>query len=141
MPIICIDMHNRFGSRHLGLPSSTYNKRYPEHCRVVLEPRKYGTGRCYFVPACRRGRAAIGYVKYRPSDIDHRFGGRHIGFQGAAGMEIFSPFCSPTIFRKSHQGVSVNFKRFKNGSEKIGLGVNLPPIPYTRVNLYDRGVV
>ena len=130
MPVLfrnCIDIHNRFSSRHLGFASSNYIWWNLEHCRVVLGPRKYGAGRCNFVPACRRGRAAIGYVKYRPSDIDHRFGGRHIGFQGAAGMEIFPPFCSLTIFRKSHQSVSVNSKRLENGSQKIGLGVFFTP--------------
>jgi hypothetical protein len=119
---ICIDIHNQFGSRHLGFPSSTYSWRNPEHCRVVLGPRKYGAGRCNFALLAVEGRAALGYVNYRPSDIDHRFGGRHIGFLGAAGMGIFSPIFSPTIFMKSHQGVSANSKRYKNSSEKIGLG-------------------
>ena len=36
-------------------------------------------------------------------------------------------FVAPIIFRKSHQSVPVNSERFRNGSEKIGLGDNFNP--------------
>ena len=49
------------------------------------------------------------------------------------------PFCSPIISRKSHQSVSLNSERFRNGIEKIGLGGNFtpPPLGQGRVNIVD----
>ena len=133
--IIFIDIHNRFGTRHLGFPSSTYSWRYLEHCRVVLGPRKYRAGRCYFLPACRRGRAAIGYIKYRPSDIDHRFGGRHIGFPGAAGMEVFRHFVTQPYLGKVTKAFLLTLSGSKSAIKRSVWGHFFTPIPYTRVNL------
>jgi len=36
-------------------------------------------------------------------------------------------FCSPVIFRKSHQSTTLNSNRLQNGIENTGLGVNYPP--------------
>ena len=42
------------------------------------------------------------------------------------------PLCSLTIFRKSHQSISVSSMRFGNGSQKISLGGNFTPPPLGR---------
>jgi len=47
---------------------------------------------------------------------------RHIGLPGHDMMINLVSFCSPAIFRKSHQSVSLNSKRFGNADEKIGMG-------------------
>ena len=47
------------------------------------------------------------------------------------------PFYSQNIFRKSHQSVPLKSERFRNGSEKIGLGgiILPPPLGQGRVNV------
>jgi hypothetical protein len=59
--------------------------------------------------------------------------GRHFDFQfsrtGGGRVAKYRSFCSPNIFRKSHGSVPVDSKRFRNGVQKIGLGVLLPPSP------------
>jgi len=52
---------------------------------------------------------------------------------------LTSPSCSPTIFRKIHQSISVTSYRLRNGSENSGLGgnFNLPsfqPMRFKHVN-------
>ena len=56
--------------------------------------------------------------------------GRHFDFPGGGRVAKYRSFCSHTIFRKSHGSVPVNSMRFRNGIQKIGLGVLLPPPPY-----------
>ena len=58
-----------------------------------------------------------------------RFGGRHIGILDDDGHARIVPSHSPDMFRESHQRISVYYMWFRNGNEKIGLGVILPPPP------------
>ena len=103
-------------------------------CTVsTIEPRYRGPRKCVgsrwnFVPMCHRTWDTLMFIIYECRNIYHRFGGRHFGISGGSGVAKNAPFCSPIIFRKSHQSVPVNSERFRNGSEKIGLGVILPPL-------------
>ena len=67
------------------------------------------------------------YVIYELIYICHRFCGRHFGSPGGNIVAKIVQFYSQNIFRKSHQNVPLNSERFRNGSEKVGLGVILPP--------------
>ena len=44
------------------------------------------------------------------------------------GLARMTPFHSPDIFRKSHWSIPLNSEPFRNGSQKIGLGVNFYPL-------------
>ena len=54
-------------------------------------------------------------------------------------MFCFQPYCSPVIFWESHQSVSVNSERFKNGGSKCWSVVFFTPTPHpisnTKVNI------
>ena len=121
-----LDIYHRFGGRHLEIPTFPYPGQYRQWSLWYPGPRKCGDSRWNFVPRCHRTRATLLYINYECRYICHRFGGRHFGIPGRTGIAKNVPFCSPIIFRKSHQSVPVNSERFRNGSEKIGLGVILP---------------
>ena len=124
-----IDIFYRFDGRHLEIPTSAYPGQYPQYSHGVPGHRKCGGNRWIFVPTCHRIWDTVLYVIYVLKYICHRFCGRHFGFPGRTGVAKNVPFCSPIIFRKSHQSVPLNSERVRNGSEKIGLGVILPPPP------------
>jgi hypothetical protein len=63
------------------------------------------------------------YVIYELRDICHRFCGRHFGSPGGNIVAKMVPFYRQNISSKSRQSVPLNSERFRNGSEKIGLGV------------------
>jgi len=63
-----------------------------------------------------------------------RFCGRHFGLLEGDGLIPIMLFCSPVIFRKSHQSTPLNSKRLQKGIENTGLGVNYPPMGLIRVN-------
>ena len=52
---------------------------------------------------------------------------RHLEFSDGDRVAKNGSFCSPNIFRKSHERVSVYSKRFGNGVQKSGPGELLPP--------------
>ena len=81
-----------------------------------------------FVHMCPRTWDTLMYnIIYEWIYICHRYSGRHFGIPGYTGVAKKNlPFYSPIVFRKSRQGVLVNSKRFRNGSEQIDLGDNLP---------------
>ena len=68
--------------------------------------------------------------------VVHPDSGRHIGKTARDISEIFSLFCSPAIFRKSHESVYLHPSRLRCSIEKNGLGGNFTPPPggYTKVN-------
>ena len=75
------------------------------------------------------------YVIYDLKDICQRFCGRHFGSPGGNIVAKIVPFYSQNIFRKSHQSVPLNSERFRNGSEKIGLGA-----PLVKEGLRNHGI-
>jgi len=48
--------------------------------------------------------------------------GRHIGILGCDGIVGMTPFHRQNIFEKSRQSIHLNSDRFRNSSQKIGLG-------------------
>src|SRR5208282_4876103 len=108
---------------------SAYPEQYQQYSHLVFGPRKCGGNRWNFVPRCHRTLYTVLYVIYELKYICHRFCGRHFGFSGGTRVAKDLPFCSPIIFRKSHQRVPLNSKRFRNGSKKMGKGVIFPPPP------------
>lgn len=59
--------------------------------------------------------------------VVHPDSGRHIGKTARDISEIFSLFCSPAIFRKSHESVYLHPSRLRCSIEKNGLGGNFTP--------------
>ena len=53
---------------------------------------------------------------------------RHLKFLSDNIDAIIVSLCSPTIFKKSHQSISVISMRFTNSGQKIGLVGNLIPL-------------
>jgi hypothetical protein len=139
---ICCE-HFVYESRYI-LPvwrPPSWNSYFHLHCTVsTIAPvsswtPKMWDSRWNFVPMCHRTWDNVLYVIYELRYICHRFCGRPLGSQGGNIVAKNMPFCSQNIFRKSHQSVPLKSERFRNGSEKIGLGGNFTPPPLVKEGL------
>jgi len=59
--------------------------------------------------------------------LSFRFCGRHFGLLEGDGLIPIMLYCSPVIFRKSHQSTPLNSKRLQNDIENTGLRGKLHP--------------
>ena len=100
----------------------------------ISSTHKYGCSRWNFVPNyCRTDRRCCMLYAVRKLYLLPPVLSQHIGYLVDTRLVMSSPSCSPVIFRKSHQSVSANSKRLKNGVSKWRSGVFHPPICNTEV--------
>ena len=98
----------------------------------ISSTHKYGCSRWNFVPNyCRTDRRCCMLYAVRKLYLLPPVLSQHIGYLVDTRLVMSSPSCSPVIFRKSHQSVSANSKRLKNGGSKCWSGVffTLPTPP------------
>ena len=117
----------RFGGRHIWFLTSGFIPQCWHQLHWKAWPRKWGHRRRNFLRRWYTSEVTLAGMMDFVKILLFPVSGRHIGFLDRTRLDLIIPFCSPSIFRISHQSILLNSKRFQNGTQKTDLGGNLTP--------------